>query len=259
LKSSPLPPDLAEPLVRTGDRLGRSGRQFLYYETVGSTNDVAASLAEGGAPEGCVIIGGEQTSGRGRLGRAWASPPGAGLYVSCILRPEHEVTPLVTIAAGVAVARGIEAATGLRPDVKWPNDVVIGDRKVAGILAEATARFVILGFGINIRPAGYAADVAARATSLEREVGRPVDRGTVLTECVASLAALYASLREGLGNAVVDAWRTHAKATLGRRVQCAEAAGIVEGLTEDVDATGALLVRTNQGLVRIISGAVTWL
>ena len=102
-----------------------------------STNDIAIAAAEQGTPEGFVVAANAQSSGRGRLGRSWASPPGAGLYVSAILRPAPQVLPLITIAAGVAVADGIEAATGLRPCVKWPNDVYAGSRKLAGILAEA--------------------------------------------------------------------------------------------------------------------------
>ena len=117
---------------------------MLFYEAVPSTNDVAAALAEGGAPEGAVVLGEAQSAGRGRLGRTWESPAGAGIYVSTILRPDPDVMSLVTIAAGVALAQGIEAVSGLRPDLKWPNDVLIKDGKVAGILAEATLRYVVL-------------------------------------------------------------------------------------------------------------------
>lgn len=260
MKSSPLPPDLAEPLNRAADRLGRFGRQVLYYETVASTNDVAAALAEGGAPEGCVVVGGTQTAGRGRHGRTWASPPRAGLYVSTILRPDASVAPLVTIAAGVALARGIEAATSLRPDLKWPNDLSLGGRKVAGILAEGTLRHVVLGFGINVMPAAYPPDVASRATSLEAEWGRAVDRGALLVECLSALSGEYAKLRSGTASEVLDEWRTRAAATLRRRVQWKGAHdALVEGVAEEIDQDGALLVRTTDGVIRVISGEVTWL
>ena len=260
MKSSPLPPDVADPLQRAANRLGRFGRQVLYYETVTSTNDVAATLAEGGAPEGCVVIGGTQTAGRGRLGRTWVSPPQAGLYVSTILRPDASVAPLVTIAAGVALARGVEAATGLRADLKWPNDLSRRGRKVAGILAEWTVRHVVLGFGINLMPAAYPPDVAARATSLEAERGGKVDRGVLLVECLSALFDEYGKLRSGHMVEVLDEWRARAAATLGRRVRWNGADdAAVEGIAEDIDQAGALLVRTNDGVIRVLSGEVTWL
>jgi BirA family transcriptional regulator, biotin operon repressor / biotin---[acetyl-CoA-carboxylase] ligase len=260
LKSSPLPPDLAEPLNHAADRLGRFGRQILYYETVSSTNDVAGALAEAGAPEGCVVVGETQSAGRGRLGRTWVSPPHAGLYVSTILRPDANVVPLVTMAAGVALARGIEAATGLRADLKWPNDLSLGGRKLAGILAEATLRHVVLGFGINVMPAAYPRDVSSRATSLETERGATVDRGLLLVECLSALSAEYAKLRESREAEVLGEWRSRAARTLGRRVRWnATDTNPVEGVAEDIDAAGALLVRTNDGVTRVISGEVTWL
>ena len=215
-------------------------------------------LAEGGAPEGCVVIGNAQSAGRGRLGRMWSSPAGAGLYVSAVLRPDTSVTPLVTIAAGVALTQGIQQATGLRPDLKWPNDVLVGSRKVAGILAEGTLTHVILGFGINVLPAAYPREIAVRATSLEGELGRAVDRGLLLVECLASFAARYAELREGQRAAVVDAWRERAGGSLKRRVQWEAGGALMEGIADDIDADGALLVRTPDGIVRVISGELTW-
>ena len=259
MKSSPLPPDLADPLSRAADRLGRFGRQVLYYERLTSTNDAAAVLAGGGAPEGCVVIGETQSAGRGRLGRSWASPPRAGLYASTVLRPEASVVSLVTLAAGVAVARGIEQTTGLRPDLKWPNDVFIGGRKVAGILAEGTLRYVVLGFGINVMPVAYPPDVAARATNLEMECGRAIDRGALLVECLAGLAAAYAALRSGQQTDIVEEWRTRAAASLRRPVRWEAGDTPVEGVAEGVDGSGALLLRTQDGVVRVISGEVTWL
>jgi len=239
-------------------RLGTLSR-VRWFDTVGSTNDIAASRAELGEAEGTVIAANEQTSGRGRLGRDWASPPGAGLYVSVILRPEPPVAALLTIAAGVALAEGIEAATGLAPAVKWPNDLNVGARKLAGILAEAGASHVVLGFGINLMPAAYPPAIAARATSLEGELGRAVDRGLVLAECLAALAARIAHLQAGGSAAVLAAWRHRAAATLGRPVEWGEGPSPGRGIAETIDDTGALLVRTASGTERIISGEVRWL
>ena len=244
---------------READRLGRFARQVLFYETVSSTNDVAAALAEGGAPEGCLVIADAQSAGRGRLGRTWASPPGAGLYVSVVLRPETPAIPLLTVAAGIAVAQGVEIVTGLRPDLKWPNDVFIDRRKVAGILAEGTLRYIILGIGINVMRGSFPPDIAARATSLETELGRPVDRTALLVECLASFVEWYALLRGGDRAAVTRAWRARAGASLGRRVRWDGAGTQVDGVVEDIDIDGALIVRTPERTLRVISGEVTWL
>jgi BirA family biotin operon repressor/biotin-[acetyl-CoA-carboxylase] ligase len=255
-----LPPDLAEAWTLAAGDLGLFARAPLYFAEVSSTNDVAAALADQGATEGVIVVSNAQSAGRGRQGRSWVSPPGAGLYVSALLRPRLPA-PLLTIAAGVAVAEGIQRATGLTTDLKWPNDVFVGGKKLAGLLAEAsgTPAAVVLGFGINVMPAAYPPDVAARATSLEGELGRLVDRGRLLVACVGRLAARYADLAAGRGDVVVDAWRDRATATFGRRVR-GEAGGMpIEGVVEAVDAQGALVVRTVGGPARVTSGEVTWL
>jgi BirA family biotin operon repressor/biotin-[acetyl-CoA-carboxylase] ligase len=260
----PLPDEFLEPLARAADRLGLLARQILWYAEVPSTNDIAAALAERGTPEGWVVAANAQSAGRGRQGRRWASPAGAGLYASAVLRPAEHALPLLTIASGVAIADGIHAATGLVPDLKWPNDVFIGGRKVAGVLAEASSSagadlYVVIGFGINVMPAAYPPDIADRVTNLEGELGRSVDRGVLLAECLCSLAARYQDLQRGRMDAVVEAWRARAAPTLGRRVQWAAAGAALEGVAENIDAAGALVVRTKTGLTRITAGEVTWL
>jgi len=260
--SQPLPDEFVEALASASHRLGLFAGEILWYQNVSSTNDVAGVLAERGAPEGCVVVANAQSAGRGRLGRSWASPPGAGLYVSAILRPKPEA-PLLTIAAGVAVAEGIQSATGLAVDLKWPNDAFVGGRKVAGILAEANSSaagaYVIVGFGINIMPAAYPSDVAVRATSIEGELGRAVDRGLLLSECLASLSGRYVDLQQGRAADVAAAWRLRAAATFGRRVQGDVGGVVLHGVAENLDDTGALLVRTAGGVARVTAGEVTWL
>ncbi len=250
--------------------MGPFGHRILWFADVPSTNDLAASMAERGDPEGGIVIANAQSAGRGRQGRAWASPHGAGLYVSIVLRPQPHAVPLVTIAAGVAVADGIQAATGLRAVLKWPNDVYIGERKAAGVLADAGTNagadlqagpavpWVILGIGINVMPAVYPPDVAERATSIEGELGRHVDRGLLLTECLPALAARVEDLQSGRSRVVTDAWRAHAAPTLGRAVRWTSAEGPCEGVAENIDNSGALLVRSGAEVVRIISGEVRW-
>ena len=255
----PLPDDLAAALSRVAARLGSIGREVLWHPEVSSTSDLAGALAEDGADEGLLVIADMQTAGRGRLGRTWASPPGAGIYASVVFRPSAQAARLLTLAAGVAVAEGIAHATGLEPELKWPNDVHCAGRKLAGILAERGANHVILGFGVNVLQAMYPADVRARATSIELELGRPVDRALVLAECLAALAARYVDLNDGRESAVMAAWRSRAASMLGRRVEWDVAGASQRGLAERIDEDGALLVRTEHGLVRVISGEVRWL
>jgi len=261
----PLPDEFLEPLARAADRLGIFREQIVWYADATSTNDLAATMAERGVAEGRVVVANAQSAGRGRQGRTWVSPPGAGLYMSAVLRPHERALPLLTIAAGVAVAEGIQAATGLAADVKWPNDVYVHGRKVAGILAEASSsnaagaiQHVILGAGINVMPAAFPPEVAGRATSLEAELGRPVDRGLLLTEYLCSLASRFDDLQSGRPAAVVGAWRARAASMLGRRVQWEGAGATRKGVALDIDDTGALVVRTAAGPVRVTAGEVRW-
>ena len=259
-----VPEDIAEALAGAGHRLGHFEGRLSWHEEVPSTNDLAAVMAEHGAAEGCGVAANAQTSGRGRLGRSWASPAGAGLYVSVILRPAPGVVPLITIAAGVAIAEGVQAASGLSPRVKWPNDVYAGSRKLAGILAEGGGsaggvQHVILGFGINLLTAAYPPDVAARATSIECELGRRCDRGLVLAECLAALADRYRALQRGEAETVTLAWRERAAVSLGRIVEWDADGATRRGIAQDIDSSGALLVRVDGAIVRVISGEVRWL
>jgi len=264
MSASPLPTDIREALSHAADRLGPFARPVIWYPVVTSTNDRAAALADAGAPEGTVVAAYAQSAGRGRQGRQWVSPAGAGLCVSVLLRPPPHVVSLLTIAAGVAVAEGIEAATGLRPVLKWPNDLYAGSRKLAGLLAEANigtsvVQYVVLGIGINVMPAAYPREIADRTTSLEAELGRAVDRAMLLAECLAALASQYAHLKEGHGKEVLAGWRARAAATLGRRVRWEADGTPVEGTADNIDETGALIVRTQTGTIRVTSGEVAWL
>src|SRR5215510_11270851 len=178
-----LPRELAEALGATVAERGVFGARLHYAAEVGSTNDLAAAAADRGAPEGTTFVAGAQTAGRGRLGRAWFSPPGAGLYISTIVR-RAALAPWITLAGGVAVAEGIARATALPVQIKWPNDVVVlggagfrARRKIAGILAEASSsadgvQHIVLGVGINLKPAAFPPELADRAGAIETELGR---------------------------------------------------------------------------------------
>ena len=263
-----LPDEYTLPLARDADRLEPFRDRISWYPEVSSTNDLALSLADGGAGEGCVVIADAQVSGRGRRGHSWSSPAGAGVYASVILRPRPDSAGLLTLAAGVAIAEGIQAASGLATVLKWPNDIYVHappgiGRKLAGVLAEASTsrasiHHVVLGFGINVRQAAYPPDVAARATSIDAELGRWVDRGLVLVECLAALWNRYRDLHEGRAADVVTAWRQRAAATFGRRVEWNDGTHDVSGVAEDIASTGALLVRTASGVAQVLSGDVRW-
>jgi BirA family biotin operon repressor/biotin-[acetyl-CoA-carboxylase] ligase len=262
-----IPDEIAEALAHARPRLGPLGQRVLWFDDIGSTNDRALAWAEDGADEGAIVLADAQSAGRGRLGRTWASPAGAGIYVSLVLRPAPHAMPLLTMAAGVGVSDGIAAATGLQTHVKWPNDVCVAgrpSRKLAGLLAEAGSSaervlHVVLGIGINVLPAAYPPDVAARATSLEGELGRAVSRPSVLAECLAGVWQYYETLTAHRPDDVLAAWRSRAAETFGRRVEWDEPSGTRRGVARDVDANGALVVASESGTVRLTAGEVRWM
>jgi BirA family biotin operon repressor/biotin-[acetyl-CoA-carboxylase] ligase len=261
-----LPAEFDTALQLTAGRRGQFGERIFYNSEIGSTNDEAARLAEHGAPQGTTVVASAQHAGRGRFGRAWFSPAGAGLYVSVIVR-NRQAAPLLTLAGGVAVAEGILAATGLPTEIKWPNDVVVHAgrrRKLAGVLAEGSTtadglQYVILGFGINLRPAAYPPEIADRATSLETELGRPVDAGLVLAETLAALAKWVAVLATNQTSSLLARWRELSPLARGASVEWETPHGTRSGRTIGIDDDGALLVRSEDRTERIISGVVHWI
>lgn len=257
---------------------GTIGREVRWYDTLSSTNELGRREAEAGAAEGLVIVAEQQTAGRGRLGRVWASPPG-GLWLSIILTPRLPAAqiPLVGLAASVATAAAIEETTGLAPRLKWPNDVLVDGRKVAGLLLEAAPvrrdapapafgsapaappAWVVCGIGINVNVAPEALPSRPRypATSLAAALGRPAERGRLLRALLRRLNRNYDQLRAHGGHGILAHWRARSE-TLGRGVQVSTASETIAGLAYDVDETGALLVRTaGGGDRRIIAGDVT--
>lgn len=244
----------------------RIGRQLVCLPETASTNADAFRLAEEGAEEGAVVISDAQSGGKGRRGRVWESPAGVNLYCSVVLRPAimpHEA-PQLTFLSAVAVARAIEGTTALKPEIKWPNDLLIKGRKVAGLLNEMSAEtdginFVILGIGVNLNmtAAQFPADVRTPATSLLLEQGRPVNRVQFAAAMLGELDRLYADfLRHGFGP-VRDEWQQRCNAN-GREVVVSEAGvDTVRGMFHGIDGDGALLVRFPDGMVeRILSGDV---
>lgn len=223
-------------------------------------------LAREGALAGECVVAEEQTAGRGRAGHSWASPPGTGLYFSVVLRPRvaPERLPLATLACGVAVADAIRAATGLDAGLKWPNDVLVGLRKCAGILCEAElggpgGAFVVAGVGVNVNTPADALPTRPLfpATSLAVEAGRSFDRETLLVACLDRIAAETALLENPEGAEVVAARFAARDALRGRRLR-AELPDdtFIAGENLGVDASGALLLGTPAGRVPVLAGSV---
>jgi BirA family biotin operon repressor/biotin-[acetyl-CoA-carboxylase] ligase len=264
-KHLPVPDDIADALERVRPRLGGTLPLVWYADAIGSTNDVAERLASHGAGDGTIVLADLQTAGRGRLGRTWFSPPGAGLYASVVARTATWGAPafaLMTLTAGVALAEAVRACTHLPVDIKWPNDLVVGGRKLAGILTEAsgtgTLDHAVIGFGINLRSVAYPPEIADRATSIEAELGRPVERGLVLAECVASLAEWARRAQAGGTGAMLDRWRQLSPTSRGAEVRWAAPAGVRSAVTDGIDTDGALRVRTHDTVERIVAGEVLW-
>ncbi|MHB8418139.1 MAG: biotin--[acetyl-CoA-carboxylase] ligase [Myxococcales bacterium] len=249
-----------QPLLATHEL----GRVIHAFEEVDSTNEEARGLAEAGAGHGELVVAEWQRHGRGRRGRSWLAPRGSSLLFSLILRPELPPAraPELTLTAAVAVAEVLrEAAFDAR--IKWPNDVLIGGRKVAGILTELSAepsriRFAVLGIGVNVNLEREALppEVAEAATALSIERGEPVPRSFLLAALLTSLEGWLDRLC-GAGFAGVAARWRELSATLGARVTVEGAEGR-GGVAIDLDETGALLVRDDAGVTRrVIAGDVT--
>jgi BirA family biotin operon repressor/biotin-[acetyl-CoA-carboxylase] ligase len=264
--SDRLPQDVAEALETARSRLGDFCRVH-YYRDVGSTNDIALSLASAGAVEGTAVLADQQRSGRGRLGRTWFSPPGAGMYLSVIVRPGRtDWLSLTTLAAGVAVARAVTAVSALPIALKWPNDLVIGRpwRKVGGVLCESSGsgadiEALVIGIGVNLALAATPPELTDVATSIEAELGRPVDRSRLVVEVLAELQAMLQRLRDGDRAAICDDWRRFGRPGLrGARVRWDDQGIERSGLARDLDDTGALLVESAGRIERLIAGEVHW-
>ncbi len=233
-----------------------------WYDALPSTMDVVAAAGEQGAPAGYVAIADQQTAGRGRRGHTWASPPGAGLYFSYLARPSRHVE-LVTLAAGVGVREGLEASTGVSAQLKWPNDLLIGHRKLAGLLGEGahlgtSDAFVVIGVGLNVYDAAYPPDVSARAVSLQSQQRREVSRIAVFCAVLEHLADALQTLEQGQAGAILRKWRDASPTAVGTPVAWNREGAQARGVTAGIDDTGALLIQTEGSLERVIAGEVEW-
>ncbi len=239
--------------------------QVLRFDSLPSTNAEAANRAIAGAAEGLCVVASEQTAGRGRLDRQWASPKDAGLYCSIILRPQFDQSqwPLLTLMAAVVVHDTLLDTYALETDIKWPNDILAGDKKLCGILAETVetpfGRAVILGIGINLNENSFPAELHGVATSVEAAAGKLADSQVVLKRLLDFLVTYYQKLEQPGGmEEIVREWSTRSSYATGKRIRVANGKEILEGTTRGLERDGALRVEKDNGEIKLVrAGDVT--
>jgi BirA family biotin operon repressor/biotin-[acetyl-CoA-carboxylase] ligase len=241
------------------------GKHILHFFKTDSTNRVAMELGYTGQPEGAVVMAEEQTAGRGRAGRTWHSERGTGLYFTLLLRPKLSPVqaPILTMLAGIAAHTAVTAQTGVSPDLKWPNDLLLNGKKIGGILTEMFAepsmiRFVIIGCGINVNQETFPDELASVATSLRRETGRSHSRLELLVRLLTEFEADYNRfLREGVAP-VIERFQRISPFANGKRVRVDNGVHSYAGVTTGLSPEGLLLVKKYDGQVQaVIAGDVT--
>jgi BirA family biotin operon repressor/biotin-[acetyl-CoA-carboxylase] ligase len=269
-----LPDSFDLPSVATALAGTSFAHNFQHLPSVGSTNVLALEAAQSGAAHGSVWIADEQTAGRGRSDHRWHSPAGDGLYVSVLLRPQMALVDALwlSLATALAVQAAIATATTLAPDIRWPNDLLIGSRKCGGILVETSAvalqsdtpamlRYAVVGVGINVNQQSFPAELEALATSLRRESGREWAREPILIDFLRALDKEIALLETELRGASIEAallerFAAASSWVRGKRVRVDEAGGYT-GVTDGLDARGFLRVAGDDGMLHtVLSGGV---
>ena len=261
-------PDLLTPSeVRPFLRTKWMGRSIHHFHSMDSTNSTAYQLALQGAEEGEIVVAESQKKGRGRLGRKWFSPPSSNLYLSVILRPEipPQQASLITLMAAVATAGAIHRFSGLQPMIKWPNDILLRNRKVAGLLNEIHSEmdrihFVILGIGVNLNmdEKMFSKEIRSLATSLKREMGQSISRKAFLQTLLEELEMWYETFLKKGASPILKAWRDKAQIQ-GRPVKVTSFGEVLSGTAIDVDNDGALILETKAGeRKRVVAGDVEY-
>ena len=255
-----MPPNLVAATVRQGLFTRIVGRRLLYYPELSSTMDEAGKLGEGDTEEGAVVVAEVQSAGRGRQGRSWVSQPG-NLLVSVLFRPSLDALPFISIIGGIAAARAVRKVTGLEANIKWPNDLLIGGRKVAGILAESaiagdTVWYAVLGVGMNVSlDTNQTEEIATFATSINAAAGQEVPRADLLRQFLMDLDALYLALAQGISP--IEEWQG-LLSTTGQRLMATWGNDTYNGVAEGTDPMGNLLLRQDDGsLLTLTAGDVT--
>lgn len=240
------------------------GRKVIHYFTVGSTNTVALRLAADGAPHGTVVVAEEQSAGRGRMGRTWYSERASGIYVSIILRPPltPSAAPILTLMAGLALYQTVAVETQLTPDIRWPNDLLLGGKKAGGILTEMNAELdrvhvVVIGIGLNVNHRTMPPEIRSISTSLRLEGGKSYSRLQLLARLLRQLQHSYRTLLEHGSVAIAQEWETKSSFARGKRVRVRTEAGESVAQTEGLECGGALRLRFADGqTASLVSGEV---
>jgi len=230
-----------------------------YYDSLPSTQPIAIKLAEAGAPSGTAVVAGEQTAGIGRQGHSWHSEPDSGLYVSLILYPpiEPATRPVLTLALGLATAEAIARVAGIQCDLRWPNDIMIQDRKAAGILVQLAGAAAVAGIGINVNHETFPGDIADLATSIRIATGQRYDRADVLTALIESAGAYSKMLNEAGKDAILAAFTRASSYARGKRVHVDMGDRQIVGLTAGLDDYGFLRILKPDGIVEtVLAGGV---
>ncbi len=243
------------------------GREIIFFDSVSSTNDTAISIGrKRDNPDGIVIIADEQSHGKGRFGKSWISPPGVNLYFTVLLRPPmlSRNASLLTLVSAVAVTTAIRDYTGLKAEIKWPNDILINGKKTAGILIDMKSDrdslyFLAVGIGVNVNmsPEIMPEDIRPHITSLMAETGKSLDKITLLSQILAELENHYKILLNGNKMALIDEW-LRLSSTIGSKVKVQNQDRIISGTAKGIDETGQLIIRLASGNLETVSaGEVT--
>lgn len=256
------PPDRLFPSeINEGLKTKCIGKKIYYYDAVSSTMDIATELGMKGAPEGTLVLAETQTKGRGRLGRSWSSPKYKGIYLSLILKPKisPNQAPVLTLLAAVSVCEAIKEIADLEAKIKWPNDILIHNKKLGGILTELNAetdeiRFVIIGIGLNVN--NEKKSLIPQATSLKEQRKENIDRIELLKGILEKLEENYLCFCEKSHRAIIEKWRSFSL-TLGKRIKIISHDIHLEGVALDIDIDGGLLLRKDSGLIeKVMAGDV---
>jgi BirA family biotin operon repressor/biotin-[acetyl-CoA-carboxylase] ligase len=240
-------------------RAASPGRELVWFERCGSTMIEAARMARAGCPTGSAVVAGEQTAGQGRHGRAWHSEREAGLYVTIVLRPglAEESARVLSMALGLAAAEAIARAADLRTDLRWPNDVLIGEKKCAGILVQAEGPAFLAGIGINVNQSSFPPELAPIATSLRLASGRPQSRELLLIHLLETVDSFTRMLAKAGRGPVLRMFARASSYASGKRVTVDQGDSILEGVTDGLDPSGFLLLRLPDGSrTTILAGGV---
>ncbi len=236
-----------------------AGHPLTYYETIGSTNLQAKMDAENGAPQGALVVADMQTAGRGRRGRSWNSPPGTNVYFTLLLKPDFspDQAAMLTPVMALAVAEGIRRTCGLTPGIKWPNDVLIGDKKVCGILAELSVEqdfihYVVIGVGINVGLQEFPPEVAPKAACLQQECGRRVDRAQLVADVMDAFEAYYQVFLESGDLSGLAGQYNSLLVNVDREVKVLDPKGEWSGISHGITPTGELRVERADGVETLV-------